>query len=200
MNLYFKGINPLNVQFAAVLSRLLSEPVEAFSPRLAKEMEKISRAVAAADRAFSPPHKDDYALIPQFKAKASCGDGYLNDHVEISDGLVFKRDWLRRMNAKPENLYVIYADGDSMEPYIFEGDVVLFDASQTEPRNKHVYVITRPDGGSSIKRLIQNLTGAWVIRSDNPDKTSNPDEMVSATTIHEIPILGRVIWRGGGIG
>ena len=146
------------------------------------------------------PSAKDYALIPQFKAKGACGGGYLNEHVETTEGLAFKRDWLHRMKAKPENLYVIYAEGDSMEPYIFQGDVVLFDRSQTEPKDKQVYVIRRPDGGNSIKRLTQQLSGTWVIRSDNPDKIANPDEPVSEDAIHEMPFLGRVIWRGGGVG
>lgn len=146
------------------------------------------------------PSEAEYALIPQYSARGSCGDGYYNDHVQTSEGLVFKRDWLRRVGSKPENLFTIYANGDSMEPYIFEGDVVLFDTTQIEPRDKQVYVIRRPDGGTSIKRLIQQLNGSWIIRSDNPDKASNPDEPATETSIHDMPILGRVIWRGGGIG
>lgn len=143
------------------------------------------------------PSERDYALIPQFKVRGSCGDGYLNDHVEISQGLVFKRDWLARMKAKPENLLVIYAEGDSMEPYVFAGDVVLFDSSKLEPRDRQAYVIRRPDGGISIKRLIQQISGGWLIRSDNADKSKYPDEQLSESALHEIPILGRVIWRGG---
>ncbi|MOA13864.1 putative HTH-type transcriptional regulator [compost metagenome] len=104
------------------------------------------------------------------------------------------------MKVKADNLYVIYADGDSMEPYIFEGDVVLFDGSDTEPRDRQVYAIRRPDGGISIKRIVQQLAGGWMIRSDNPDKSAYPDEQVSRATLHDMPILGRVIWRGGGIG
>ena len=154
----------------------------------------------APDQPNGSPSGKDYALIPQFSAKADCGAGYLNEHVELTEGLAFKRDWLKRINAKPENLYVIYASGNSMEPYIFEGDVVLFDTSQTEPKDKQVYVIRRPDGGNSIKRLTQQLSGVWVIRSDNPDKNANPDELASEESIHDMPILGRVIWRGGGVG
>lgn len=45
VNLYFKGINPLNAQFAAVLSRALGEPVERFSKRLAKEIADMASAV-----------------------------------------------------------------------------------------------------------------------------------------------------------
>ncbi|WP_375538599.1 S24 family peptidase [Pseudomonas brassicacearum] len=115
----------------------------------------------------------------------------------MTEGLVFKRDWLARMKAKPENLRIIYAEGDSMEPYVFEGDVVLFDSSEIEPKDRQAYVIRRPDGGISIKRMIQQLSGAWMIRSDNVDKVKYPDEMLSENALHEIPILGRVIWRGG---
>ncbi|MGE1071176.1 S24 family peptidase [Pseudomonas fragariae (ex Marin et al. 2024)] len=42
VNLYFKGINPLNTKFAAVLSRMLQEPVEKFSKRLADEIESLT--------------------------------------------------------------------------------------------------------------------------------------------------------------
>jgi phage repressor protein C with HTH and peptisase S24 domain/predicted transcriptional regulator len=47
VNLYFKGINPLNVQFAGVLSRMLGEPVEKFSPRLADEIKALTTGTAA---------------------------------------------------------------------------------------------------------------------------------------------------------
>lgn len=47
VNLYFKGINPLNTKFAAVLARMLDEPVSAFSPRLAEEIAALT----------SPPSK-----------------------------------------------------------------------------------------------------------------------------------------------
>ncbi|WP_057428638.1 S24 family peptidase [Pseudomonas syringae] len=48
VNLYFKGINPLNTRFAAVLSRMLQEPVESFSPRLAKEITALTNAAKPA--------------------------------------------------------------------------------------------------------------------------------------------------------
>ncbi|WP_223526969.1 helix-turn-helix transcriptional regulator [Pseudomonas sp. BF-B-26] len=45
--MYLNGTNPLNVKFAAVLSRLLDVPVERFSKRLAKE---ISGLTSGAER------------------------------------------------------------------------------------------------------------------------------------------------------
>lgn len=157
----------------------------------------LTATPAADERSGHSPNKNDYALIPQYDARGACGDGALNDHVEVTGGLAFKRDWLRRMGAKPQHLFVIYATGSSMEPYIFDGDVVLFDSSDTEPRDRQVYAIRRPDGGVSIKRMAQQISGSWLIRSDNPDKARYPDEEVSPQSMHDVPIMGRVIWRGG---
>jgi len=145
------------------------------------------------------PSDKDYALIPQYTAFGECGSGYLNDHAEIKGGLAFKRDWLAKMKVKPENLAVIYATGSSMEPYIIDGDVVLFDQSDTAPRDRQVYAIRRPHGDISIKRLVQSVTGGWTVRSDNPNKSEYPDEPVSADALHDMAIVGRVIWRGGGM-
>lgn len=45
--MYLNGQNPLNAKFAAVLSRLIGEPVEKFSPRLAAELKQMQGAPQA---------------------------------------------------------------------------------------------------------------------------------------------------------
>lgn len=147
-----------------------------------------------------PPSKDDYVLVPQNNAIAECGAGYLNDHVEVNGGLAFRRDWIKNLGCKADSLYAIYARGASMEPHIFEGDIVLIDTGSVEPKDRQVYALRRPSGEISIKRLVQQITGSWVVRSDNPDKNNYPDEPVTEAVLHDMPILGRVIWRGGGVG
>ena len=42
--MYLNGTNPLNAKFAVVLSRLLEEPVDRFSPRLAAELAQMQGA------------------------------------------------------------------------------------------------------------------------------------------------------------
>lgn len=147
------------------------------------------------------PSKKDYALIPQYTARASAGKGYHNDHVELSEGqgLVFKRDWLKRLSLKEGACCVIYAEGSSMEPTISDGDVLLIDRTSTEPRSGKVYAIQRPDGSISVKRLVQTFAGGWVVRSDNPDKTLYPDEPISSDDLQQIEIIGRSVWGGGGM-
>jgi len=45
--MYLNGTNPLNAKFAAVLARLIEEPVERFSPRLAKEISQMAEPLSA---------------------------------------------------------------------------------------------------------------------------------------------------------
>ena len=163
--------------------------------------DMLSATGEAEDPAeYGAPSEDEYALIPQYDARASAGDGCLNEHVEIKGGLAFKRDWLRKLGLKPENLQVIYAEGDSMADTIMDGEVMLVDCVDREPRSGKIYAILRPDGGVSVKRLIQkSVTGTWTVASDNPDKRRYPDEDASAEVLHDIPIIGRMAWRGGGL-
>ncbi|RRV08116.1 helix-turn-helix domain-containing protein [Pseudomonas sp. v388] len=42
VNQYLRGINPLNARFAAVLAKMIQEPIESFSPRLASEIAEMA--------------------------------------------------------------------------------------------------------------------------------------------------------------
>lgn len=150
--------------------------------------------IATKSNQPTPPAESDYAMIPMYSANGGCGNGYLNDHVELKGSQAFKLDWLTKQGIRPDRAAVMFATGDSMEPYIFDGDSVLFDMADVEPRHRQVYVVRRPDCSLSIKRLVQQLNGDWIVKSDNP---AYDDERVSAESIHELPFLGRVRWRGG---
>lgn len=141
----------------------------------------------------------EYAVIPQYTARGSTGPGFGNDHVEIKGGLVFKQDWLRRMSLRADKLSVIYAKGMSMEPTITDGDVLLLDESQREPISGRIYALSRPDGEISIKRLIRQHTGGWLIRSDNENKARYPDEPATDTEVGHLKIEGRIVWHGGAL-
>lgn len=146
------------------------------------------------ERSFS---SDDFVVIKQYTAQGSAGNGHMNDHVEITGGLAFKWGWLQRRSLSPDNLHVIYVQGESMETTISDGDVVVMDESQTEPQNNRIYVIRLGDGELLIKRLIKTLTGSWIVRSDNEDKRRFPDFELTDHDLSELTILGRIVWHGG---
>lgn len=154
---------------------------------------------SALDNQQPLPSEKDYALIPQYSAKGASGDGYLNDHVEVKGGLAFKRDWLQRMALREENLRALYNMGDSNWPTLSDGEVLLVDLSRRDPSNGNMYALYDPDNAVIIKRLIRDMTGGWIIRSDNQDKLRYPDMPISDEGIQDVEIIGRVVWRGGGI-
>lgn len=147
----------------------------------------------------TPPsnyESDDFVIIQQHTASGSAGNGHMNDHVEVNGGLAFKRSWLQRKGLKPSNLHVIYVKGDSMEPTISDGDVVLIDKSQKEPHSNWVFVL-RQDDELLIKRMIRSITSKWIIRSDNENKIRYPDFEISPQDLETLSIVGRVVWHAG---
>ncbi len=220
---FMNGRTALSLRAAVVFAKALQVPVSAFSPKLAGELDLmravpgigavIGAAIGAAtglERAHAqvsaetplPEGSDEddldgrYAYIPQYDAKAAAGLGSENPHVEIRSTLAFKREWLRVKGAKPDQLIVIYAEGESMWPTINDGDVLLVDRSRIDPADGQVFVLAGTDG-AIVKRLIQGPLGQWVLRSDNDDKEEYPDRYHLRSNGNEHRIIGKVIWRGG---
>ncbi|WP_252361437.1 LexA family transcriptional regulator [Pseudomonas asiatica] len=216
---FMNGRTALSLRAASVFAKALQVPVSAFSPRLAEDLdallyhpnvgsptkewsERLENAVQAHSVSPLPEGSDEeeldgkYAYVPQYDAKAAAGLGSENPHVEIRSTLAFKREWLRVKGAKPDQLIVIYAEGESMWPTINDGDVLLVDRSRIEPADGQVFVLAGSEG-AIVKRLIQGPLGQWVLRSDNDDKDEYPDRSHLRSNGNEHQIIGKVIWRGG---
>lgn len=159
-------------------------PTEAFSVKISNDIDV---------------EQPKYDAVLMLSVNGSCGLGSMVDHEEVDKSLMFPRELLKKKGAIAENCRVITAVGDSMSPTILHGDSVLVDLSSTEPLDGNMYAFRRPDQAVSIKRLTQSISGEWTLSSDNPDKRMYKDEPCSSASLHELPIIGRVIWRGGGI-
>lgn len=201
VNHYFKGVNPLNLQFAAVLARLLEVSVSDFSPRLAAEIEQITEAVRtepgskesnviAAD--FSQK-RTDMVDIPRLDVAGSMGFGITrpDDHEDVIDRLRVSTAWLRRnVNAtNHDNLAVITGYGDSMEGTFNDGDLLLVDRGVTDIKIDAVYVLALK-GELYIKRLQRRPDGTILMLSDN--EKYKPYEIKDGE-LDQFEVLGRVL-------
>lgn len=138
-----------------------------------------------------------YVIIPRRRINLSAGNGNLVFEEEEAPGLAFTTQWVRQTGIKPSNAIVVYAKGDSMEPKIHDGDILLVDLAATQVRDGEVYAV-RYNQEVRVKRLFCRYDGALILRSDNAAKY--PDEIVPPE--HQdghVHILGRVIWRGGDV-
>lgn len=131
------------------------------------------------------------------EARGSCGGGSVTHDDEEREPLMKEPSWFRRYKLRPENAFVVWADGDSMSNFIVDGDIVIFDRSKTTPRTGQIFLIEHPDG-LRIKQLRREIDGTWVLESLNPDKRRFPDERVSADDASLLKVRGEFVYRQGG--
>lgn len=198
---YLNGVNPLNAAVAAAFAKSLGVPVRDFSPRLADVIESFaddfketwSRSAKVLD---AVPH-EQYVLIPQLLDDNSFVPGVNDEHVGLTEGMLFRRGWLRDMGLHYPHLKILYVTDDSMAPHIAREDVVMIDTFKKILEDGKIFLISRPDGKTTIRRVFQMISGGWALRCDNLDKQRYPDEMLSSEAADRLPVVGQVAWRGG---
>lgn len=131
----------------------------------------------------------EFVYVPQLEGKICCGNGIAPENA-IKTQIAFRRDWISR-KGNPADMCLIKVAGDSMEPTLFSGDMVLVDHSRNylDPHGGiyAVYV----DDAIMIKRLHAEYPTTKVrIISDNPKY--RPIEVDA----DQVKINGKVIWFG----
>lgn len=138
----------------------------------------------------------EYVVIPRYDVRGSCGEGIDVNEVTIVDGMPMPVAWLRAQNLPESHLLaVIEASGDSMQPTIEDGQTLIVNTVDIEPKSTKIYLICI-DGKLFIKRLIYTPDG-WIMRSDNPNKSNYPDFVIEEERFNNIDIQGRVVWKSG---
>lgn len=134
-----------------------------------------------------PQHNPDIVEIEEIDLRFGMGGTYLDQHVN-AETRQFSRAWLKNFtNAQPEHLVWTIGDGDSMEPTIRSGEVILIDKSQTKPlMGDGIWAAAFGEIGI-VKRLLPMPDGTVQIHSDNP--LVRPQ----VATDGELFIIGRVI-------
>lgn len=140
-----------------------------------------------------PPDVEDLVWVPSYGVEASAGNGTPVGDEQVIGRFAFKRGWLARKALKPERLVVITARGDSMEPTVRDGDILLVDRNVQRISADGMYIIER-DNELYCKRLQRLFDGGVTIMSDN---TRYEPQQLSGETADSLNVTGRVIWIGG---
>lgn len=147
------------------------------------------------------PHKpaEDWDDVRAYSQAAGLSEGAEIEEYVKTHSLKFRAESLARKRLNHSRLGVLYGKGDSMEPRIHSGDAILFDESDTTPRDGHIYVILVPGAGAesySVKRC-QMVDDLVLFVSDNPKGDHNwkrPRRMDDPKK--PIKVIGRVRWIG----
>lgn len=135
----------------------------------------------------------DLVMLPHFPTQPSAGGGALAPLDQASDGdVAFSAAWLRLIGVNPRRAHVLTAKGDSMEPTIRDGDLLILDRSIDHVVDAGIYVVT-VGGMVVVKRVQVSRDGTLILRSDNG---RYHDEVIPADELYTIKVEGRVCWSG----
>jgi len=129
----------------------------------------------------------DLVEIAQIDMRYGLGGTYVDGPVSENPRR-FSRAWLRQFtHASPEKLVWALGDGDSMEPTIRDGEVILIDRSRDHLNMRDgIWACTIGDVGM-VKRLRPMPDGTVRIMSDNK---CVPEDLAADSELH---IVGRVV-------
>jgi len=138
---------------------------------------------------------NEIAFIPRLDVQASAGLGSLVVSEDTVDILAFNRNWLRERSINAAAARVLDVKGDSMEPTIRDGDILVVDTSISQVRDNAIYVIIYA-GNVLAKRVHLKRDGSLTLISDNE---RYPREDVPIAEVPDLHIAGRVMWFGRSI-
>ena len=169
---------PLNVLLSCLLSDMSSE-----------DAQKIGNALKTAPKTETNT-EDAYVTVPRYDVRASAGHGQIVHSELIVDHLSFKNRWIAEKGLNPDRLALIEIRGDSMEPSLHNGDMILLDLRAQRLTTNGIYVIQH-NGHLLVKRIQVKMNGSVLIKSDNP---AYEVEVLSPSQAESVIVVGRVVW------
>jgi phage repressor protein C with HTH and peptisase S24 domain len=131
---------------------------------------------------------DGFMKVPKVRARLSAGGGSFEVAHEVEDFFMFRTQWLRKKGT-PDTMVLMTINGNSMEPELYEGDIVLVDQSQTKIYAGAIYALGIEDT-IMVKRL-EKLPNKLVLRSTNP---SYDPIYLDGDERDTVRIIGKVTW------
>lgn len=136
---------------------------------------------------------DDSDTIPirRVRLKLRAGIAGYETEPELEDGGVLNmpRQIIEKNNYVPHQLLAIPITGCSMEPMLFEDDVVVINTADKKPLDRELFAVNF-NGEACVKQLWKN-GNQWFLRSFHPDH--GPVNVRSG----QCDIVGRVVYQPG---
>lgn len=124
--------------------------------------------------------------IAVHRLQAAAGGGALDLDETVKSYAYFRHEWLSRQGLVADQCSLIGVMGESMEPTLPEGCLILLDRNRRQRREGRIFVV-RTDDGLVVKRAGKGADGAWQLVSDHPRWPEVPWP-------HDAVILGEVRW------
>jgi phage repressor protein C with HTH and peptisase S24 domain len=132
----------------------------------------------------------EFVQIRMVKLRLSAGITGFRTEPEGRDGgmLGMRRAWIERNKLQADHLIAILVKGESMEPSLYEDDIVIINTKDTKAVDGAVYAFNY-EGEAVVKRLTRDA-GQWWLTSDNPDQRKYHRKLCKGA---ECLMIGRVV-------
>jgi phage repressor protein C with HTH and peptisase S24 domain len=127
------------------------------------------------------------ALVDRLELQVSAGPGASGAAAAV-ERVPFSAQMLRRQSLRPDELAVLEVRGDSMEPVLEDGDMVLVDKAASKPVSGKMYVVARGTD-LQIKWVTVMRSGIQLVSENEAYPTERLDP-------HDAPRFYRVRWFG----
>lgn len=135
-----------------------------------------------------PRFSGELCSVPKAAARLCAGGGSYEVDANPVDTFALPRSWLASLGA-PEAMVFMDVVGNSMEPGIHDGDMVLIDKSPVRCTSGGILAVGIEDA-IYLKRLEQVRDGIRLL-SDNPDYA--PLEL-EGDELNSFYIIGKMVW------
>lgn len=139
------------------------------------------------------PPDDGRVWVDRWDYSVSAGDGMLQWEIRQKKALPFTGEFFKAIGCKPENCKLVTVRGDSMEPFLFDRDMIMVDTTRTEPKDGGIYAVIF-EGEALVKQIFKEPGGALILHSYNDryrDKRIEPNVNV------QFAVVGEVKYRSG---
>ncbi len=131
---------------------------------------------------------EDIVRVPKAAARLCAGGGSFEVDGRCVAEFPFPRQWLARFGV-PSSMVFMDVVGDSMEPGIYDGDMVLVDKSH-QRLSPGVVLAVGVDDAIYLKRA-EARPGGVILRSDNP---GYPPVELYGDELDAFRIIGKMVW------
>ena len=135
----------------------------------------------------------DLSPVKMYDIEAAAGAGRRFEGEPVKNILHFPSSELAEQGLDPAQVVGIKVRGDSMDGTLADGDWVLVDRSNRDPKQEGVFLLL-VSGERRIKRVQRLAGGALYLISDNDHYQP---EMIKPQDMHDVEILGRCVVRIG---
>ena len=193
-----KGLNPKTLAERSnvgrsfvydILNGKSANPTSAKLTAIAEQLGVSVQYLLSGVYAEGNDAKSEIAEIPTLSVENGM-DGNMAITTSNDKFYCFRNSWIKeKLHTNAQSLRAINVVGDSMNPTLQNGDVILVNVSQTAPNPPGLFVVF--DGlGLHAKRLEQIGKDKIRVMSDNTQY------LAYEMDVQEINIVGKIVWLG----